>query len=281
MKTTFVSADLAAGMLDVLHVDDLKDRFAPHLHEAYAIGVFVRGSYRLRFAGSEHVTAPGDVIALAPGVIHAGAPSSDEGWSTRMFYPDHALLVRLLGEEPGADDWHPSFEQSLVRDRRLADEFTTAHAALMEGRTLAGEERLVCALRGLVSRYGHSATRRRLSPEPHRAGLTAVREYIHANFAAPIRLTTLAALAGVSPYHLIRLFGREFGVSPYAYVKQLRVVRAQEMLRRGVSATEVAFATGFSDQSHLNRAFKNMLGVTPGAFARAMATPPSARQFAC
>jgi AraC-like DNA-binding protein len=41
------------------------------------------------------------------------------------------------------------------------------------------------------------------------------------------------------------------------------------LLREGKSATEVAFAVGFSDQSHLNRAFKAMMGVTPGAFARA------------
>ena len=74
----------------------------------------------------------------------------------------------------------------------------------------------------------------------------------------------------MSPFHLIRLFSREFDVSPYAYVKQLRVSCAQDLLRSGMNVTCAAYAAGFSDQSHLTRSFKQVLGVTPGAFARAI-----------
>jgi AraC-like DNA-binding protein len=266
MHATFARADLSAGMVDLLHAAALRERFAPHMHEAYAIGVFERGSYRLRCGGTDYTTAPGDVVALEPGVIHSGSPLGETAWCTRMFYPDRQQLVHLLGD--GACDWHPTFSMAIIRDRALANGLSSAHRALMSGRLLEGEKRLIEALAMLARRYGQSGARAESAAAP--TGMRVVRDYIHANFAAPIRLTTLASLAGVSPYHLIRVFGREFGVSPYAYVKQLRVVRAQQMLRRGVSATETAFATGFSDQSHLNRAFKNMLGVTPGAFAQAV-----------
>jgi AraC-like DNA-binding protein len=40
------------------------------------------------------------------------------------------------------------------------------------------------------------------------------------------------------------------------------------MLRAGARISHVAFATGFSDQSHLTRQFKRVLGVTPGSYAQ-------------
>ena len=267
MKATFVRSEVTAGPIDLLHIAELHERFAPHMHEAYAIGVFVSGSYRLRCAGVERVTRPGSVVALPPGVIHSGVPASEDGWTTRMFYPDEQLFREIV--EVGSAEWTASFASCLIDDPALSQMMTTAHEILMAGPSLAGEELMLDAFALLVRRYGTTSSRRTLSHTAMSVGINSVRDYIHDNVTTPIRLSTLASIAGVSPYHLIRVFGRAFGVSPYAYVKQLRVVHAQRMLREGLSATEVAFAVGFSDQSHLNRAFKAMMGVTPGAFARA------------
>lgn len=267
MRATFERSEVAAGPIDLLHIEELNERFAPHMHEAYAIGVFVTGSYRLRCAGVEHITPPGCIVALAPGVIHSGAPVDDAGWTTRMFYPEEQLFRDLVGVHDA--EWTASFSNSLIDDPCLAQMMTKAHTLLMDGPSLEGEELLLESFAQLIRRYGTVASKRKVSRSSIGVGLDAVRDYIHHNVTNPIRLSTLADIAGVSPYHLIRVFGREFGVSPYAYVKQLRVVHAQRMLREGLSATEVAFAVGFSDQSHLNRAFKAMIGVTPGAFARA------------
>ena len=78
-------------------------------------------------------------------------------------------------------------------------------------------------------------------------------------------------LAGLPRHHLIRAFRRETGLTPHAYLIDVRVRRARERLRRGESLGEVAAATGFCDQPHLTRAFKARLGVTPGAFRAAHA----------
>jgi AraC-like DNA-binding protein len=278
MKATFARSEVAAGPIDLLHIADLHERFAPHMHEAYAIGVFVSGSYRLRCAGVEYLTAPGSIVALPPGVIHSGIPAGADGWTTRMFYPDEQLFRDLI--EVRDVEWNASFADLLIDDPALSRMMTTAHELLMAGQSLEGEVLLVKAFAILVRRYGTTSSRRKVARTAISLGLDAVRDYIHDNVTTPIRLSTLASIAGVSPYHLIRVFGREFGVSPYAYVKQLRVLHAQRMLREGMSATEVAFAVGFSDQSHLNRAFKAMMGVTPGAFARACTATDERRKAA-
>lgn len=100
---------------------------------------------------------------------------------------------------------------------------------------------------------------------PHRAILRA-REYIHDRHAGRVTLDDLAEAAAVSKHALLRAFRRELGVSPYAYVVQVRVEHAKRLLRRGVPIAAAAFRSGFADQSHLTRHFKRLMGVTPGAF---------------
>ncbi|MNG37101.1 HTH-type transcriptional activator RhaR [compost metagenome] len=62
------------------------------------------------------------------------------------------------------------------------------------------------------------------------------------------------------------MFKKSVGISPHSYQIQVRVAHAQRLLRAGVGIADAAIACGFFDQSHLNRAFKKVVGLTPGSF---------------
>jgi AraC-like DNA-binding protein len=70
----------------------------------------------------------------------------------------------------------------------------------------------------------------------------------------------------LSPFHLLRAFRRETGLTPHAYLMSCRVNAARDRLSRGLPPADVAAVCGFFDQSHLTRVFKAHTGVTPGAF---------------
>jgi transcriptional regulator GlxA family with amidase domain len=60
---------------------------------------------------------------------------------------------------------------------------------------------------------------------------------------------------------------RSTGITPHQYLIQQRVERAREMLTHtNLSLSEVAYAVGFSDQSHLAHHFRQAFGITPGRF---------------
>lgn len=65
---------------------------------------------------------------------------------------------------------------------------------------------------------------------------------------------------------MIRLFRVRYGVTPFGYQRNLRVERACNALRRGESLAEIATNLGFADQSHLGRAFRKVMGATPGQY---------------
>lgn len=94
--------------------------------------------------------------------------------------------------------------------------------------------------------------------------LKLVTDYINDYLERELGLSELAAIAQLSAYHFSRAFKESIGFSPHQYVIQQRVERAKRLLLQGkTSIAEVAIACGFSHQSHLNRHFKHLIGVTP------------------
>jgi transcriptional regulator GlxA family with amidase domain len=100
--------------------------------------------------------------------------------------------------------------------------------------------------------------------------LQRVIAYMNEHLAERVELRALAALAGLSQSHFCRAFKRSTGMPPYHFQLQVRVRRAQELLlTRAASLASIAVATGFADQAHFTRIFRQMIGLTPGSWQRA------------
>jgi AraC family transcriptional regulator len=93
-------------------------------------------------------------------------------------------------------------------------------------------------------------------------------DYINDYLAQELSLEELAAIAQISAYHFCRSFKRSTNFTPHQYVIRQRVERAKLLLKDGkLGIAEVAVACGFTHQSHLNRHFKRLTGVTPKKFS--------------
>ena len=95
--------------------------------------------------------------------------------------------------------------------------------------------------------------------------LASVLSYIDANLDGDLSLEVLAQLSGVVTHRFARSFKRNVGEPPHQYVVTRRVQAARNLLTStGDSIAEIAFATGFSSQSHMTTTLKRELGLTPG-----------------
>jgi AraC family transcriptional regulator len=120
----------------------------------------------------------------------------------------------------------------------------------------------------LISRYSTSLPLK-ASPSGGLAPSTLRRciDFIQANLSGSIRLDDLARESGMSSSHLIRSFRQSTGKSPYQYVLELRTKRAKSMMRdRRLGLTEIALSSGFANQHHLSRTFRNLVGITPSQY---------------
>ncbi|WP_420111745.1 helix-turn-helix domain-containing protein [Pseudactinotalea sp.] len=112
--------------------------------------------------------------------------------------------------------------------------------------------------------------------------LRAARDHADRNFAEPLDLEALAAVARLSKFHFHRLFTATYGRSPGAYVSERRVERAQDLLRAtNLSVTEVCHAVGFSSLGSLSSQFRDIVGESPSEFQARYAAAGAPRIPGC
>jgi AraC-like DNA-binding protein len=247
---------------EILRGTYTRHRFAPHFHETFALGAIEAGASRTQYRGRTVRQSVGDVVVIPAGEVHTGEADAAGGWSYRMLYLPPDLVRELVPSD------HIDFPGPSLPDADLSRRVVELHAILERGTDpLLGQSVLADVLHLLATRHGDLAAPRPM-PLGNAGLLRRVRDYLEDRFATQVTLTELAALAGVSPFHLIRQFRLQYGLPPYMYLELVRVNRARDLLRLGEPISRVAYATGFSDQSHLTRRFKRVVGVPPGQYAR-------------
>ncbi|MCW0182090.1 GlxA family transcriptional regulator [Zavarzinia sp.] len=124
-------------------------------------------------------------------------------------------------------------------------------------------------------------TRVRLADDPQKAGpaekyglthpaLVAALDLMTNHIADPLTLAQLAQLAGVGARQIQRLFVGEMGVPMMRFYRDLRLEKAEELLRQSaLPVAEIALATGFVNVAHFTRAFRERAGMAPASWRRA------------
>jgi AraC-like DNA-binding protein len=243
--------------------------YAPHSHDTFVVGIIEAGCETYRLRGERHYAGPGDLCFVNPGDVHDGEPFG-AGYAYRMTYPTVELLTELAGdlvERRPVGALH--FPIGRVRDPILSAAFAAAHrTAEASGGALETDERLHRVFTALIARHAVGARAPRPGEIEERGPVARALAYLDTRFAEDVDLATLAAVADVPRTRLIRAMKRETGMTPHAWLTDRRVRAARTLLAGGLAPAEVAATCGFCDQSHLNRAFKARIGVTPGAFRR-------------
>ena len=267
----FSHVELSFGGFDAMRAVHFARSFPPHFHHTFAIGVVEEGACVIRTRRGEWTARPGSILAFSPGEVHAAVPCGEQGYTYRMIYPSIAAMDAIGITFRGA----PAFRAPVIDDERLSVPLREAQEPLIDDvATARGESLLVTTLRQLAS--GRIPADRRAERVAVDARIVAIaHEYMEARLAHLVKLDAVAAVCGVSPFHLIRIFRRAVGVTPIAYLIQLRVLRAQKMLSEGSPIVDAAYSCGFSDQSHLTRTFRDVIGVPPGRYLRSVVGRPA------
>lgn len=105
--------------------------------------------------------------------------------------------------------------------------------------------------------------------------LRLAKDLMDRDWSRPLDLRAVAARAGYSRYHFVRLFRRAYGETPGQYLSRRRIERAKELLRSAnLTVTEICLLVGFTSLGTFSARFTRQVGMTPTEFRRAAAAPP-------
>jgi len=244
-------------------------RYPPHTHDTHCLAVITGGTLAVEVRQERRLCRRGDVIVIDADVVHAGVAAGDGHWKMRVEHVQPAALAAYC-ERLGI----PRRERFEVTSPFIVDPEVSRYLYGVNWCSEADDdpfkrsEALACAVVGLHARHAaRAADLPVVRREP--ALVRAVKSRLCEDLHARVTLSTLACEFHVTPFVLLRAFEREVGLSPHAFQQQERVRHAMPMLRSGRPIAEVGARTGFADQSHFTRVFKQQTGVTPKVYQAA------------
>lgn len=220
------------------------------------VAVVLDGALEKTFARASWSLARGSVGTLPVGAVH----STEFGPA-----PTHVVTI---ARRSVSDEHSPSVVRRLRHVRAPA---ATALGWRLATELAGSDPWWALAAEGLVLQLVALGGRADAAPPPRRRAtwLRDVRDLLHERVPEPPSLSDLADAVGVHPVHLARSFRREYGVPLCEYARRLRLEWVEAQLAvSDAPIAELAAASGFADQSHLTRAFRRHVGVTPGRYRR-------------
>jgi AraC-like DNA-binding protein len=235
------------------------------------IGLLETGSVEASYRRETHILGRGTLILGQPDEAVAFTPVSYAIGPVRICLRCPREVVQTISDEiADRTTATPFFPNFVTPDPQLAALFLAfqrtweSPATLLE-RSSRFQDVLAC----IIGRHASPPqTWRKIRAERH--AVRRVRQYLHENYADNVTLDELARLAGLSGFHLNRVFRMEVGVPPHAYQTQVRVTTAKLLLAKGWSIDQAAASVGFFDQSHFTNHLRRLFGYTPRMYQKSI-----------
>ena len=264
----------AIGFHEGRHVSVLRPRSTlpaqneshAHAHDSYEFTIPFSNPPRLR-QDNQIVRLPvGEMICCNPNVLHgpAGRIVNADFLALQV---SRGFLQELSKEAFHKEDLSFSHEPFTPPPDllRVIYQFIDESSSVRMGRDLIlGAMEVKIAI--LLLRHGpHSHTPPYITRADSRINIGRAVEAMRGHYAEPFSADTLAKIAGMSRYHFFRVFKVHTGKTPYEYLKDIRLEKAEEMLKENseLSITEICLKAGFSTHSHFTSLFYKKTGITP------------------
>lgn len=248
-------------MMEAYHFQGIMQKFPNHFHKYYVIGFIENGQRYLSCKNKEYTIAPGDLLLFNPRDNHTCEQIDGKTLDYRCINIQPEIMSKVVFEIMGRD-YSPYFTPQVVFHSELVSLLKELHLMIMqEEKDFRKEEIFFFLLDQLIEEYTEQDI---TSPKAEQSTeAKAVCEFLEQNYMKNITLDDLSNLTGLSKYYLLRSFTKQKGISPYSYLETIRIDKAKKLLEQGVLPIDVAFQTGFTDQSHFSNFFKKFIGLTP------------------
>lgn len=242
------------------------EEFQMHAHEWMEIFYLISGKCSYLVEGSNYELMPGDILVMRAAETHKLSISEDEPYERISIHFSPSVLTEEYG---GSRLLRPFMDRPLGYRNlyRCSDEGSARLRAAFAGFDFEGlgdvklnlMARLLMFLTALSAAYEHQEQ----LPDGDGGFQSQLVAYVNRHLFEDISLQSIADAFYRSRSQISRVFRQSTGSPLWEYVTIKRLLSAQTMLQRGVSASEACIACGFSDYSSFFRAYRARFGHSP------------------
>ena len=246
------------------------NKFESHCHTGFELLYVRQGHGKYVVEGAEYPLRPHTMMLIRPHEYHYVCPDKDSVYERYVINFGSAELPRSVLELPilhhNSDARHGVFFSEEVISTLIEQEFISSDEIYnLIGKHKKSSESQKTIISSLLSRVVLLLSLASPSDEIHYEEnvITRVTEYLDSHATEPLSLDRLSQQFFISKYYLCHAFRHQNGISIWAYLTAKRIVLAQQLLKDGKPATEVAQLTGFQNYSSFYRAYLKQTGHAP------------------
>ncbi len=241
------------------NVSHSNNNFIKHYHDTYTIGLTYKGVLKTYVENQSFNSYEYSIRINNPGEVHEGISSN---WSHVNFYPTIELMSNLY-EQIFYEKKTPCFKRHIVDNKVLFFKLHNFFDSYFKNEDdILIESNLIDALSSLIlSSIIYTKSYNQLYED--KKIIKNTYEFINDSIDTNFSLEVLATNVNLSKYHFLRLFKKEFGLTPHAFIVNERLNRANNLIQKGLTISQASIEVGFNDQSHFSRNFKKYFGYTP------------------
>jgi AraC family transcriptional regulator len=250
---------------DVICAAGPQDQPFEEQHSRTSIAIVMSGTFQYRSTAGRELMTPGSLLLGNAGDCFCCGHEHGTG--------DRCLAVSYAPEffeclSADASGGGQRFGVARLPPIRALAAMVAKASALLAGAGSVMCEELVIQLAANAIQIAQRAAPARAAAKPSSlARVTRVVRMIDNEPSMPHDLRSLAQIARLSPYHLLRTFEELTGTTPHQYLLRARLRRAAIRLRtESARVLDIGLACGFGDISNFNRSFRAEFGMSPRAY---------------
>lgn len=238
--------------------------FPRHFHDYYVIEMVIKGADDFYCDGKNYRACDNQLVLINPGEVHTGSTVSDIPLQYFSLYPDRKTMQQVADvlqvTIPADLNFHKTLQDASALTSKMQLLF---NSFVNKADTLFQQEIFFDCMQELLQQQPAKASVSSCSKDMR---VNLLIDFIHTGFKDDISLQQMASLVNLNPFHLVRLFKKQTGLSPYDYLLIIRTEYGKALLRKGYKVQDAAQEAGFYDTSHFNRSLRKIAGTSPRSF---------------
>ena len=227
-----------------------------HFHDEVSIALVESGVSRTEIGDETYEITGNTFLIIPPGIVHKCNPYNYNDWNFRMLY------ISPNWFEPAFNIRGKQIKFSYIKLNKtmfsaIINIFNNIENSIV---SIENESKLLNYISLLLDTEN---TNKEIPEIVDLNQLDKTKKFLDVNYLNTITLDDLVEVSGISKYYLIRQFENSYGLSPHKYITNLRVNHSKELLKASEDFAVIAIESGFYDQSHFTKRFKEYSGVTP------------------
>lgn len=241
-----------------------------HWHREWELLRILDGSFQIHIDDDEYLAQAGDVLLFCGGSLHGGTPKNCT--YECLLFDLHSLFRSM---EIVKKDLRPFYKQECI-PYPFFPEITQPDICRIVGEGMNAFAHEACReleVIGCISRLFSTIRKNNLYIQDscseynsaHRIDqIKSVLDHVETHYGDPLRLETLAQVAGMNPKYFCRIFRSVTNYSPMDYVNFYRIERAAYLLvSSSLPITTIGLECGFTETSYFTKVFRKYKGTSP------------------